>query len=99
MKLTGRRLWLFRLLAVVLGPIILFGVAELGLRVAGYGYPSTLHKNGGGSNPSPVRAGRSYGSATSTVLVDSEFFVAVGKPMEGAGYTTVSPTVLEANTR
>ena len=34
--LPARRLWLFRLLAVLL-PVLLFGVAELALRIGGYG--------------------------------------------------------------
>ena len=38
-RLTGRRLWLFRSLAAVLGPLVLFVVVESGLRLTGYGYP------------------------------------------------------------
>ena len=34
-----------------------------------------------------------------TALENSESMVSFGNPMEGAGYTAVSPTVLEANTR
>ncbi len=33
-----RRVWLFRAVAVLAGPILLLGLLELGLRVAGYGY-------------------------------------------------------------
>ncbi len=32
------RMWLFRLAAIVLGPVLFLGLLELGLRVAGYGY-------------------------------------------------------------
>ena len=40
--LTGRRLWLFRLLAAVGLPIVLLCLLEVGLRVAGYGYRSSV---------------------------------------------------------
>jgi hypothetical protein len=33
-----RRLWLMRLFAMILVPLFVLGVAELGLRLAGYGY-------------------------------------------------------------
>mgnify|MGYP001607730256 CR=1 FL=1 len=36
---SGRRLWLFRLTAVVLSPLLFFLLVELGLRLAGFGYP------------------------------------------------------------
>ncbi len=35
-----RRRWLFRFLAVVLAPALVLGLAEVGLRVAGRGYPT-----------------------------------------------------------
>jgi len=35
---SRRRLWLFRAVAVLVGPAVLLAVLELGLRVAGYGY-------------------------------------------------------------
>jgi tetratricopeptide (TPR) repeat protein len=35
---SGRRVWLFRLAAVVLGPVLVLGGLELGLRGIGYGY-------------------------------------------------------------
>lgn len=35
---SARRVWLFRLTAIVLGPLLLLGVLELGLRTIGYGY-------------------------------------------------------------
>jgi tetratricopeptide (TPR) repeat protein len=35
---SGRRVWLFRLAAIVLGPILFIGVLELVLRAVGYGY-------------------------------------------------------------
>jgi tetratricopeptide (TPR) repeat protein len=38
----GWRKWLFRLVVVLGLPLLLFGVAELGLRLAGYGYPTTF---------------------------------------------------------
>ncbi|MEM9595363.1 MAG: tetratricopeptide repeat protein [Acidobacteriota bacterium] len=34
------RLWLFRILAAVLGPLMVLGVLEMGLRLSGYGYPT-----------------------------------------------------------
>ncbi|MCL5280107.1 MAG: hypothetical protein M1376_09390 [Planctomycetes bacterium] len=34
----GRRVWLFRLAALVLGPVLFLSILELGLRVVGYGY-------------------------------------------------------------
>ena len=33
-----RRTWLFRILAVVLGPLLFLGLVEFGLRIGGYGY-------------------------------------------------------------
>jgi len=39
-RVSPSRLWLFRLAAVVLAPLVLLLVAELGLRLAGYGYPT-----------------------------------------------------------
>ncbi len=35
---AGHRLWLFRLAALILAPLLTLGVLELGLRFAGYGY-------------------------------------------------------------
>ncbi len=37
---TGRRLWAFRAIAIVVVPVVFFGAVELGLRAVGYGYPS-----------------------------------------------------------
>lgn len=37
-RMSRRRLWLFRLAAMALGPVGFFLVAEIGLRLAGYGY-------------------------------------------------------------
>ncbi len=34
----GRRIWLFRVAALVIGPALFLGLLEVGLRVAGYGY-------------------------------------------------------------
>lgn len=39
--ISRRRLWLMRLSAATLVPLLLLGVLELGLRVAGYGYPTS----------------------------------------------------------
>jgi tetratricopeptide (TPR) repeat protein len=36
--ITGRRLWLFRIIAITVFPILLFLVVELSLRIAGYGF-------------------------------------------------------------
>jgi tetratricopeptide (TPR) repeat protein len=38
--LRGWRLWTLRLLAVVAAPAVFFGCIEIGLRLAGYGYPT-----------------------------------------------------------
>ncbi len=35
---SGPRMWLFRLAAVVIAPVVFLGVLELGLRAVGYGY-------------------------------------------------------------
>jgi tetratricopeptide (TPR) repeat protein len=40
--LSRRRIWLFRLTAVILGPTLFFGLIELGLCLVGYGYPTTF---------------------------------------------------------
>jgi tetratricopeptide (TPR) repeat protein len=39
---SSRRLWLFRLSAMILGPLVVFGSVELALRLAGYGYPTSF---------------------------------------------------------
>jgi tetratricopeptide (TPR) repeat protein len=39
--ITGRRLWLFRIVALTVIPALLFLLLELGLRVVGYGFPPT----------------------------------------------------------
>lgn len=39
LRSKSRRLWLFRILALVAVPALLLGLAELSLRVLGYGYP------------------------------------------------------------
>ena len=38
---TGWRLWLFRIIAITVVPVLLFLLTELGLRIAGYGYPAS----------------------------------------------------------
>lgn len=43
--LSRRRLWLFRVAALVLVPSLLLGGTELALRVAGYGYPTGFFKH------------------------------------------------------
>ncbi len=40
--LSNRKLWYFRLVALIGVPLILFGVVELGLRLAGFGYPTAF---------------------------------------------------------
>jgi tetratricopeptide (TPR) repeat protein len=40
-KINPRRLWLFRLVSVVLVPVLFFGLLEAALRIAGYGFPPT----------------------------------------------------------
>ena len=39
--ITGRRLWLFRIVALTVIPALLFLLLELGLRIVGYGFPPT----------------------------------------------------------
>jgi len=39
-SITGRRLWLFRIIAITVIPALVLLLAELGLRIAGYGYPA-----------------------------------------------------------
>ncbi len=39
-RITGWRLWLFRVIAVIIIPTLLFGLVEVGLRIGGYGYPT-----------------------------------------------------------
>ena len=41
-SVTGWKLWLFRVIAIIVIPILLFLVLEAGLRLAGYGYPTSL---------------------------------------------------------
>ena len=40
--ITGRKLWLFRVLAITLIPAFLFIFLEVGLRLIGYGYPTSI---------------------------------------------------------
>ncbi len=39
-QITGRRLWLFRIIALTVIPVLLFVLLELGLRISGYGFPA-----------------------------------------------------------
>jgi len=41
-RITGRRLWLFRLVALTIIPAFLFLLLEIALRVIGYGYPANM---------------------------------------------------------
>jgi tetratricopeptide (TPR) repeat protein len=41
-NIPPRRLWLFRILAVILVPLVIVGGLELGLRLSGYGYPTSF---------------------------------------------------------
>ena len=41
-SVTGRKLWLFRVLAITIVPVLLFVFLEIGLRIIGYGYPTSL---------------------------------------------------------
>ncbi|MFA5240118.1 MAG: tetratricopeptide repeat protein [Phycisphaerae bacterium] len=38
--ITGRRLWLFRIAAITIIPVLFFLLLEAGLRIIGYGYPT-----------------------------------------------------------
>jgi tetratricopeptide (TPR) repeat protein len=40
-KISTRRLWLFRISAAIIMPVILFVLLEISLRVIGYGYPTS----------------------------------------------------------
>lgn len=40
-KLSGRRLWLMRLAAATVVPLLVLGAMELSLRLVGYGYPTS----------------------------------------------------------
>jgi tetratricopeptide (TPR) repeat protein len=42
---TKRRLWLFRIAAMTLAPLVLLGGAELALRLGGYGYPTSFFRH------------------------------------------------------
>ena len=49
---TGRRIWLFRVAALLLAPALFVGLLELGLRAVGYGYnPGAFVKCGGNGDP------------------------------------------------
>jgi len=39
--ISPMRLWVFRLVSIVLVPLLLFGLLEVVLRIAGYGFPTT----------------------------------------------------------
>jgi hypothetical protein len=41
-SVTGRRLWLFRIIAVTVIPALLFLLLEISLRIVGYGFPTTI---------------------------------------------------------
>ena len=41
-QITGRRLWMFRLVALTIIPIFLFLLLEIALRVIDYGYPANM---------------------------------------------------------
>ena len=42
LKISRRRLWLFRIFAAVAIPLLVFGGLELALRLFGYGYPTSF---------------------------------------------------------
>jgi tetratricopeptide (TPR) repeat protein len=62
--LSRSRLWLFRGLALTLAPLLLLGTAELGLRLAGYGYATAFFKptviNGEGCRVENDKFGRRF---------------------------------------
>jgi tetratricopeptide (TPR) repeat protein len=41
-SITGRRLWMFRFVALTIIPVFLFLLLEVALRVAGYGFPTDM---------------------------------------------------------
>jgi len=59
--ITGWRLWLFRIIALTVIPVLLFLLLELGLRIVGYGFPATAtvkyEVNGGVSYCNNVKFG------------------------------------------
>ena len=40
--ITGWKLWLFRIIAITVIPAFLFLILDIGLRIAGYGYPTSI---------------------------------------------------------
>ena len=43
---TGRRLWLFRIITIAVIPALLFSLLEISLRIIGYGFPTTIAVKG-----------------------------------------------------
>src|SRR5450759_5168507 len=42
LPLSSRKLWRFRLMALIGVPLLFLGLLELGLRLAGFGYPTAF---------------------------------------------------------
>jgi tetratricopeptide (TPR) repeat protein len=53
-SLSARRKWLFRVFAIVLGPVIAFGFLEAGLRIFGFGYTTSFFLDGTEIEENPV---------------------------------------------
>jgi tetratricopeptide (TPR) repeat protein len=53
-RISAKRKWLFRFVAIVLGPAIAFGILELSLRAAGYGFSTNFFIDGTKMEESPV---------------------------------------------
>jgi len=59
-SLSSRRRWIFRLLALLI-PLLVLGTVELGLRVAGYGYPTDFFLNSNDYGPAMLTDNPKYG--------------------------------------
>jgi tetratricopeptide (TPR) repeat protein len=53
-NLSRSRKWLFRLLSIFLGPAIVIGLLEVGLRIAGYGHPTDVLIDGTATEGKPA---------------------------------------------
>jgi len=80
-ELSPAKKWVFRLVGLVFLPLLLLGLLEMGMRLAGYGYPTTFFK--------PLRIG------STEYLVENDKFGLRFFPPEIA--RSPPPIVMEAN--
>ena len=59
-SLSARRRWIFRLLALLI-PLLVLGMVELGLRLAGYGYPTDFFLSSNDPVPAMLTDNPKYG--------------------------------------